>query len=368
MNNVALYRPVPGQLGAFAQATAIACAGVACTMALFARDLLPSRFLLDDAHIQGTMNSAFADSKAESFKNIAAVYSELGLAGQPALAALITLLLFSAAVFAAIRWTDLARFGFIGMAMLIISFALAVVYLGQYSKESVSLAVVLLLMLLPRGILFDVAFASVCVGYGLLLRPYWMIVAALYLLWRVALPRIRHPLWIPVLVLGTYLVLEQLFQWYFGFGIGGHRQLVNEGRSDVEVGSLIQSPFLEAEGLLAAPAAAAMLFGLLLPMQLFVSGSLYHLASGLVITFLWVAAGAGVWHLMQRQQQTAAGVRSNGGDNRTSRAVRAGALLLAFVTVQAVFEPDFGSYLKHLTALLPLFLALLPLREMGRLR
>lgn len=368
MNHVAVYRPVPGQLGAFAQVVAIACAGVACTMSLFARDLLPARFLLDDAHIQGTMDSAFAASDAESFANIAAVYRELGLADQPALAALMTLLLFCVAVFAAVRWTELARFGLTGIALLIISFALAVVYLGQYSKESISLAVVLLLMLLPRGILFDVAFAGVCIGYGLLLRPYWMIVAGLYLLWRVALPRIRHPLWIVVLVLGTYAVLEQLFQWYFGFGIGSHRQWVNEGRSDMDVGSLIQSPFLEAEGMLAAPAAAAMLFGLLLPMQLFVSGSVYHLASGLVITFLWIAAGTGIWHLMQRHQQTVTGIRSDGGDNHTSRAVRAASLLLAFVSVQAVFEPDFGSYLKHLTALLPLFLALVPLREMGRLR
>lgn len=368
MNHVALYRPVSGQIGTFAQVVAIACAGVACTASLFARDLLPSRFLLDDAHIQGTMNSAFADSKAESFKNIAAVYSELGLANQPAVAALVTLLLFSAAVFAAVRWIDLARFGFTGTAMLVISFGLAVVYLGQYSKESISLAAVLLLLLLPRGILFDVGFAGVCVAYGLLLRPYWMIVAVLYLLWRVALPRLRNPLWIPVMVIAIYAVMEQIFQWYFGFGIGGHRQVVNEGRTDIEVDSLIQSPFLEAEGLLAAPAAAAMLFGLLLPMQLFVAGSVYHLASGLVITFLWVAAGAGIWQLIQRHPQTAIDIRSDGGDSRISRAVRAGALLVAFVSVQAVFEPDFGSYLKHLTALLPLFLALLPLREVGRLR
>ena len=35
------------------------------------------------------------------------------------------------------------------------------------------------------------------------------------------------------------------------------------------------------------------------------------------------------------------------------------------VSVQAIFEPDFGSYLKHLTPLMPLFLTLVPLRTRG---
>jgi hypothetical protein len=47
------------------------------------------------------------------------------------------------------------------------------------------------------------------------------------------------------------------------------------------------------------------------------------------------------------------------------RAARASALLVAVVSVQAIFEPDFGSYLKHLTPLMPLFLTLVPLRARG---
>ena len=46
---------------------------------------------------------------------------------------------------------------------------------------------------------------------------------------------------------------------------------------------------------------------------------------------------------------------------RSPRPERAVALLLGLVVVQAIFEPDYGSYLKHLSPMLPLFLALLPL-------
>ena len=52
--------------------------------------------------------------------------------------------------------------------------------------------------------------------------------------------------------------------------------------------------------------------------------------------------------------------------NGRPRPERAVALLLALVIVQAIFEPDYGSYVKHIVPALPLFLALLPLRVRRR--
>jgi hypothetical protein len=48
------------------------------------------------------------------------------------------------------------------------------------------------------------------------------------------------------------------------------------------------------------------------------------------------------------------------------RLARATSLLLAMLMVQAVFEPDYGSYIKHLTPLLPLFFFALRARRRSR--
>jgi quinol-cytochrome oxidoreductase complex cytochrome b subunit len=123
---------------------------------------------------------------------------------------------------------------------------------------------------------------------------------------------------------------------------------------------------LSNNGFSMVPSAVLLLLGLLVPIQLFLSGNAFHILSGAMIAFLWITALAGI---LRAKHGPRAGAERDihapkkRDSNRSLRATRAAALLLAVVLVQAIFEPDFGSYLKHLTPLLPLFLTLVPLRE-----
>ena len=352
--------------GAQAQFLAIAFAGVACTLSLVARRFLPERFLFDDHHIKLAIESPMAgEEKSQSFRNIAAVYRFLGLGYDPAMDALLTIVIFALTVFAAARWAEIARFGTVGVSVLAICFLCAVVYLAQYSKESIPVLLVLLLMTMPRHVVAELLFVMAAISYGALFRQYWFFVAAFYLVWRLLLTKTRNPAWMLAAVAVLYLLLEVTFQNVLGEGLTSFRELVNDSREGVPVASLIVDP-LASNGFSMVPSAVLLLLGLLIPVQLFLSGNAFHILSGAMIAFLWLTAFAGI---LRAQRGPRAGgelglhARTKTDANRTLRATRAAALLLAVVLVQAIFEPDFGSYLKHLTPLLPLFLTLVPLRE-----
>ncbi|MBT2535313.1 hypothetical protein [Arthrobacter sp. ISL-69] len=354
-------------LGAETQFLAIALAGVACTLSLVARRFLPERFLLDDHHIKLAIESPMAgEEKSQSFRNIAAVYRFLGLGYDPAMDALLTLVVFALAVFAAARWAEIARFGFVGVCVLAICFLCAVVYLAQYSKESIPVLLVLLLMTMPRHLGAELCFAAAVVGYGALFRQYWFFVAAFYLVWRLLLTKTRSPLWMLTAIAVLYWLLELTFQNVLGQGLTAFREAVNDSREGVPVASLIVDPLAAGDGFSMVPGAVLVLLGLLVPVQLFLSGSAFHILSASMIAFLWITAFAGILRAKRGPRAGAepdVHARTKMDSNRSLRATRAAALLLAVVLVQAIFEPDFGSYLKHLTPLLPLFLTLVPLRE-----
>jgi hypothetical protein len=353
--------------GAEAQILAITFAGVACTLSLVARRFLPERFLLDDYHIKLAVESPMAgEEKSQSFRNVAAVYRVLGLGYDPAIDALLTMVVFALAVFAAARWAELARFGVVGVSVLAICFLCAVVYLAQYSKESIPILLVLLLMTMPRHIGAELCFVAAAIGYGALFRQYWFFVAGFYIVWRFLLTKTRNPIWMLATAATLYWLLELTFQNVLGKGLTAFREVVNDSRVGATVASLIVDPLAAGDWPSMVPSAVLMLLGLLVPVQLFLSGNAFHMLSGAMIAFLWITAFTRILGAKRGPRAGAAvdlHTRTKMESNRSLRATRAAALLLAVVLVQAIFEPDFGSYLKHLTPLLPLFLTLVPLRE-----
>ena len=361
-----INRSAAGSPGAAAQFLAIAIAGMACTVSLLARRFLPERFLLDDYHIKVAIESPIAGQEESlSFRNIAAVYRFLGLGHDPALDALLTIAIFTVTVFAAARWTEIARFGVVGVGVLAVCFLCAVVYLAQYSKEVIPLLLVLLLLTMPRRVGAELLFVGAAIGYGVLFRPYWFCVAAIYLVWRVLLAKPRNPLWILLVTAFVYSLLEVAFNNVLGESLTGFRNIVNDSREGVPVASLIVDP-LANNGVSMVPSALLQLLGLLVPVQLLLSGSPFHMLSGAMIAFLWITAITELFRSKRRFDAAAKSppaAQTKTEAHRSLRATRAASLLFAVVTVQAIFEPDFGSYLKHLAPLLPLFLTLVPLRR-----
>lgn len=325
--------------------------GGALILSPFARYVLPPRFLLDDGHLQDSMDRHIIRD-SESFLLTADIYAAVGLAGRPALAAMVTVGLFAASALLAIGWDRLRDQTLIGLAAIGVSFVLALAYMAQYTKEFVTLMVGLLVLILPEGRRWDGAAAAVCLIYAATIRPYWAIIAVAFLVWRVALARLRHPLWLLIIPLIMYSALTPAFESILGYGIQGAREWSNGERTGTgtQVSTLIESPIPGATGVLGVLSAMIMLALLIVPVPLLASGTPYHMASGALILGIWAVV---LWPIVRGELSVRPAVVN-------TRTARAAALLLALVFTQSLFEPDYGSYLKHLTPLLPLALTLLP--------
>lgn len=349
--------------GAFCQLYVLALAGLAVAVASRFRNFLDQKFTLDAVWIQNTLTIPDAGlDAADPFRNTALVYRFLGLATRPDVAAMAAITMFGVAVLAAVRWNELPRLTPVGLAAISVSYVLALIYLAQYSKEFVSLILVALVLILRRGLLAESFLIGAMIVYAITIRPYWGIVVVLYVLGRILLPRVRGLLPVALAVLATYGALQLIFNNFLGEALSFSRVAVNSLRADINisVGSLIVD-FLPDQVALQWLNASLVFLSLLIPWPLLLGGSAVYLVMGVILASLWTLVG---WSIVRLQRERRGEVRGPFAAlaERAPRPQRAVALLLALVIVQAIFEPDYGSYLKHVVPALPLFLALLPLR------
>jgi hypothetical protein len=362
--------------GAFCQLYVVAVAGAAVAVASRFRNFLDEKFTLDAIWIQSILHIPDASlDPADPFRNAAFVYRVLGLDHVPDVAAMAAVAVFGVALLAAVRWSELSRLTPVGLAAISVCYLLALIYLAQYSKEFVSLVLVALVLLLPRGRIPEVVLVGAMVGYAITIRPYWGIVVVLYVVGRILLPRVRGLVPVLIFVVVSYGCLQVVVNTYLGEALSFSRVAVNDLRADINisVGSLIVDFLPDQVGLQWLNAFLVFL-SLLFPWPLILGGSPTYVVMAVVLGFLW---GLVAWSILQIQRERAAVRRGRhaqsarraprGGivralfSERTPRPERAVALLLALVIVQAIFEPDYGSYVKHLAPALPLFLGLLPL-------
>ncbi len=355
--------------GAFSQLYVLLLAGMAVVIASRFRDTLEEKFRLDAVYIEATLRIPDASLDTDDpFRNIALLYRVLGLSDAPDVAAMVAIAVFGVAVFAAVRWSELTRLTPVGLGVITVCYVLALIYLAQYSKEFASLLLVAVVLLLPRGPWAEIALVAVMIGYAITIRPYWGIVVGLYVLGRILLPRVRGLAPVLLGVMATYGLLQVVFNTFLGEALSFSRTAVNDLRAEINisVGSLIVD-FLPDQVALQWLNAFLVFLSLLAPWPLMLGGSSTYLVMAAVLCFLW---GLLAWSILQLQRERAAGSGRRPPPSvslaplreRTPRPERAVALLLALVVVQAIFEPDYGSYVKHIVPMLPLFLALLPLK------
>ncbi len=297
--------------------------------------VIPERFSRDAQNIQAIASGLSTSQGDDSFQNVAAVYRLLGLQHAPTLAGLFGYALALVAliiVFVGAR----GRTTWHGTAAMAVTILISAVYLGVYSKDLLVLAVALVVLLAPRGLIGDGSILIVIVAYAEFFRSYWFLVAALFVGMRLLLVlRRRWLIWaapfVALLLLAVAAPLLTGYQSDFG------RTSVNAVRGAASASTLIQ-PFVH----LPAPLGSAVntelvLLTTVVPVPLLLRGESYYVISAILIIAVWAGFFIGARHL-----------------HLTSRAMRSALVVLAFVTTQALFEPDYGSLVRHLAPLMPI--------------
>lgn len=309
-------------------------------------ELLPPRFSYDAVKIEAlTVGQLAVDD--DSYSVVASLYRAIGLAGAPELAAWVGYVTAIVILVAVLRLST--RYEPTKATPVVIAFTVlcSAVYLGAYSKELFVLPIVFSLIAARsrRWVAFSVI---LMLAYAASFRTYWFVVAGLFVAVHWALGRLTSRRYMVPLIGASLVLLAVAYQAATGSELSEIRAGVNSGRLDGVDASTRIDAFVNGTGLVAQSANVILTFAaLVLPIPLLMLGSAYHAVIAAVIAGLW---GYFFYRLF-------AGMRS-GEVREDPLKRRSAALLLAFIMVQAMFEPDYGSALRHVVPLLPLLVVL----------
>lgn len=318
-------------------------------LATFNQDLLPGKYFFDSGGIASRFGYVSGFVRNESFDNTALFYDMLLLSGSPRLTALVTSGIFSVFVFKSMSMpARLDRRVFHDLLLFAFTCATGAVYLAQYSKEATVMLIVFMFFGLSRTWKQQFIWMLVVCVYAEYFRSYWFLVLAFYLYYAVAFRFTKNIFLMFCSIALAFLILAILFQAVLGVDLAHYRYMVNDARTyDMNASTMIQ-PMLPTGGIgFEWLNAVAQFFLMFFPIPLLTGNPLY-------LVFFLIVASIGL-RLLAISRLAIARKELNAG----TREGRCLALVLSFVTIQSIFEPDYGSYIKHLTPMLPLVLFLM---------
>ncbi|WP_345439135.1 hypothetical protein [Microbacterium gilvum] len=314
--------------------------------------VLPEQFGRDANRIY-LIASGQADFADGSYTPVAIVYRLLGLGAAPDVAAVLGYVLASVAIIVGIARSGRRTAGVLTAVYISSAFLLAGVYLGQYSKDVFVIPLVLLLLLLPKRIWWEITAVAGMLVYAYFFRDYWAIVAVAYVGFRVVTiwqVRLRY-----LLVSGALcaVIVGLAFFIVLGHDPNHFRTAVQD---HLDANTIIMPIELVNQPIGGLVDIFVNYWLLYVPLMLpFTAGIPYVV---ILIGYVFVK----VLPLVSLRSA----IRWPSGATLDGVLVRRSlALMLAFGVVQAVFEPDYGSALRHFTPLMPLAIVVMQSMRSG---
>jgi hypothetical protein len=306
-----------------------------------AHEILPDKFFLDEAIILRFVNGELVEDGFSSYGTTGWLYRVTGLGSIPELFPLLSYAFFAVTVLVAITWRDVPHMSIPALGLAAGSLLLASVYLSQYSKEFFVLPLAIMLLLARRSTAWEVTWVASALLYAGFVRQYWFLVVVIYLVYRFLIPRLRSAWLLIGLIMIGFAILIVTFQVALDAPLTFYRTDINNAldfdRStqidDIVPGSSFLAQWLNAGAIMSL---------LAFPIPLLLSGNAVQVLAGVFMAVCW----------------TLLAVRSRLVAGRRSAGLLPLAFLVSYLMVQTAFEPDFGSYIRHITPQLAVFLAL----------
>lgn len=308
---------------------------------------LPADYYFDSATLRDTLADATAPIMGDSYNNTALLYRWLGF-GTLLPDALAGPLGYTAAFAAAVSASRLASSRWV--PWLYAAFALwnipLAIFDGTYSKEVPALLVVSAVCALARSGRGVLAAAALGLAYAVTFRSYWGIVVALWLtvlgVWRLGG---GWPLRMTAAFVAV-LVMSAAARGFAGIRLSDARTAVMDARELIAFSATQFANFVPNSSpltdLINIAIGWVMLF---IPAFLLSRGGPQHIAFAAFQFASTALFALAAWRMRPLRKPA---TRS---DWRIASAV---SFCIAFSIVQGMFEPDYGSFAKHETVLLPM--------------
>ena len=330
----------------------------------------------DAGTIREIMTSPFsaADLGYGSYSVIAGFYSGLGMADSPTAASVFGAIIGSTALGVVLVRVGGVHLGRVSLVLALTTPVLIGLYQATYTKEVLISLGIIVIALMPVNWIGEVIVVVTLLLLGLEYRTYWSIVAVVYVVIRVVLARrhtltgrrIRPTVSRVVWMLVGLAAVAGLAVWIgTGQPADYYRTAVNEGEArQANTGSLI-SRFVELPepiGGVVNVVLTTMFF--IVPLPMLAKLSPYYLLIGCFFALIWISAVRAGTATSRAYNSADSPYRSERVPVAETRLMaRFIAVPLAFLIVQGLFEPDWGSALRHATPVVPLLVGAVALAE-----
>lgn len=298
---------------------------------------MPDRFGADSGAI-GLVVEGVPNTLDASFVLPGEIYAFLGL-NTSTKAGLANFFIYSL-VFIWAVYRRLSTYSVFQVVLMAISLVLGAVFLGQYSKDVFVLVVVVAFLAARSSWKSEVVVVLSLGLYATIFRDYWWLILACYLTFRILTMHKITILRIVIIGLGILAVESVGFHYFLRIDLDHYRDQVNLARIQSDSVNTLISRIAPLGGMFGGWLNSVLImFTLIVPIPLLLLGGIYYWAITAFILVLWILFFRRVQISQCNSQQT-----------------RLICLICSVLVTQSIFEPDFGSYLRHMTPLLPLFM------------
>lgn len=307
--------------------------------------ILPNYFFFDENTISRFITSNARFEIGESYASTAAFFSLIGATKNSLLFTLISTLFIMSQYYYCLKKSKVRSFTLIEILLFVFLSFLSMTYMTMLSKELiVALVLAPFIFLARRGLIGIIIWCVIALVYATYYRTYWFIMIPMFLGLYWIIRSTKKPIYLIVSVPLALLALSIAFSAFLGLDLDNFRTTVNDYRidsGDNNARTMIL-PWLAGGGPIVSWLNSSITWlTLMIPLPLFILLSPYYLLIATLITLLFYKSWRAFFNIQLEHKQ--------------SDLPACAALIISFTAIQSIFEPDYGSYVKHLAPLFPLF-------------
>lgn len=316
-------------------------------LAIYKENLIPKYFFFDANTIADFIQYAKELIPGDSFANTALFYKVLGVGRQSLAFSIVSAAIIVFGFFLYVK-NKARELNFVDIALLYFYMLLSVIYMTLLSKDFIVFLVVMPLLFLSRkgtgGIL---CWTIIAAFYAFYFRTYWFLFIGVFWGLYIICGFISKTNNLLIICIFSLLFLAIVLQLSLGVDVDNFRKIVNDVRLDQgnENANSMILPFLSGGGLIIGWVNVSLTWiSFMIPFPLIMSLSLYYIIISLLVIMLYYK----FWSALKIEL-------SKDKKKRNQPCVVISCVILAFTLTQSLFEPDYGSYVRHLAPFYPLF-------------
>lgn len=301
--------------------------------AFFKESIFPEKYFFDSQTLQYGIENPIRNRLDPSFSNTANFYRFFHI-DKYFMAPLLALTLYLSVIFKLFKNYSINYISLFSYALIVIYSAIAMVYMATYSKDFVLFLIIIVpfVYLEKRALIIWSLFVLI---YAYFFRSYWFITIALF--WGIKFFVVGKPKILPYVIPLFYVFISFVYNYIFGTPLSLIRYLTNVDR-DAESAQTAIAIFIKGESfILEAANFFVTLIFLIIPIPLLLLGKPFYIVLTLLIAVFFLNFIK--LYVKEYANKDYSNIFS---------------FVIAFMLVQSLFEPDYGSFVRHLSPIYPL--------------